>query len=386
MTITLTEYEPRRLSPAALPQAAGESLWRNYSGQVAVEFPSPKTGGQWQLTALGWVGHIPLTPEIILTLLPKVELQNLFGMLAYAYNLESFRFLAGDASCQSLGEFYERLATILARRVLERGRKGFYRAYLPRSERLPYVRGRLDAARLGQRPDRAQFHCHYETHTPDVAENRILAWTLWQIARHGGWERPQAMAAVRRAYRSLQGMVTLTPYTAADCAGRLYNRLNRDYRPMHALCRFFLEQSGPAHRVGERTVVPFLVDMARLYERFVAAWLQQHLPAGWRMRAQERLEIGPLRSFLDLVLYRGEEARYVLDTKYKDPEKGPVLADIYQAVAYAEARQCPEAILIYPAPLALDEMWGNIRVRSLTFSLAGDLDQAGQAFIKELFR
>jgi 5-methylcytosine-specific restriction enzyme subunit McrC len=58
-----------------------------------VEFPSPKTDHRWELTAQGWVGYIPLSPELGLSLQPKVSLEGLFRMLEYAYRLESFHFL-----------------------------------------------------------------------------------------------------------------------------------------------------------------------------------------------------------------------------------------------------------------------------------------------------
>jgi 5-methylcytosine-specific restriction enzyme subunit McrC len=60
--------------------------------------------------------------------------------------------------------------------------------------------------------------------------------------------------------------------------------------------------------------------------------------------------------------------------------------DIYQVVVYAEVNDCTEAILIHPAPLdvALDQRLGKIRVRSLAFSIDGDLEQAGQASVRAL--
>jgi len=59
---------------------------------------------------------------------------------------------------------------------------------------------------------------------------------------------------------------------------------------------------------------------------------------------------------------------------------------VAQVVAYAEMKECQMAILIYPVPLnsPLDERVGNIRVQGLTFSLAGDLERAGQAFLEHL--
>lgn len=388
--IELTEYTPRLFARKEISAAEGELLWRNYSRQITVEAPSFKTDQQWRLTAQGWVGHIPLTPELHLALQPKVELANLFRMLEYAYDLKSFHFLDGLVDCQALAEFYERLAHILARRVLDRNRKGLYRAYLAETERLPYVRGRLDLRSASHRPGQVGLRCSYEEHTADIEDNQILAWTLLSIARSGLCTEQGALPPVRRAYRALQGLVTPRPHPSAACLGRLYHRLNADYQPLHALCRFFLEQSGPGHQLGDRTMLPFLVDMAHLYERFVAEWLKLHLPSGLNLEVQERVDLGQFNSLyfnIDLVLSEVETgaARCVLDTKYK-AAPGPAAEDIQQMISYAHTKGCSEAILIYPAPLArpFDETIRGIRIRSTTFSLAGDLEQAGQSFLQEV--
>lgn len=388
--IELTEASSSQFPPLALSKAEAELLWRNYGPQVAVDFPSPKTEGQWQLTAQNWVGHIPLTPDFHLRLQPKVELGNLFQMLEYAYRLKSFRFLDGLITCQSLADFYERLAHVLAGRVLERGRQGFYRAYLPQTARLPYVRGRLEMRQASQTPGQINLACHYAVQTADIEDNQILAWTLWSIARSGLCSE-RTLPTVRRAYRALQGLVTLPSRPPRLDQERLYHRLNEDYRPMHALCRFFLEQSGPSYQAGDRPMLPFLVEMTRLYELFVAEWLKVHLPAHLMLEAQAKVDISASENLhfeIDLVLSEGGPggaARSVLDTKYKTPT-APATDDIAQVVAYAQAKQCHEAILIYPAPLVrpLDSWVGDIRVRSLTFSLNGDLEQAGQRFLQEL--
>ncbi len=73
----------------------------------------------------------------------------------------------------------------------------------------------------------------------------------------------------------------------------------------------------------------------------------------------------------------------MLDTKYKAPDR-PANPDIFQVVAYAEVKRCREALLVYPIPVPFDERLGDIRVRSLTFATAGDLEQAGQAFLAQL--
>jgi 5-methylcytosine-specific restriction enzyme subunit McrC len=387
--IELTEYVPRLLAATEMAADLGNLLWRNYEQQVEVEFPNPKTGQQWRLMSKGWAGHIPLTPEFQLALRPKVQLANLFQMLEYAYNLKSFRFLPGLIDCHSLADYYEQLASILAKRVLDRARQGFYRAYLAESDQLPHLRGRMDLRQSMGRPGQIKLQCDYEEHTADIDDNQILAWTLQLIARRDICS-DRVLPAVRRAYRALHGLVSPTPHGPDACLGRLYHRLNEDYRPLHALCRFFLEQSGPSHHLGDRKMLPFLVDMARLYERFVAEWLKANLPAGLDLKVQERVDVSDSANVhfnIDLVLSKSSTgmARWVLDTKYKRAG-GPEAADIHQMISYAHTKGCPEAILIYPEPLnrPFDETIRGIRVRSLTFSLNGDLEQAGRQFLQEL--
>lgn len=76
---------------------------------------------------------------------------------------------------------------------------------------------------------------------------------------------------------------------------------------------------------------------------------------------------------------------FVMDTKYKS--KPPSAADIQQVTAYAETKDCLEAILIYPEGFGtvLRGKVGQINVRSVVFSLGGDLEKAGNRFVKDLF-
>ncbi|MEB3829450.1 5-methylcytosine restriction system specificity protein McrC [Phormidium sp. CCY1219] len=135
-------------------------------------------------------------------------------------------------------------------------------------------------------------------------------------------------------------------------------------------------------------MLPFLVDMAKLYERFVAEWLKLHLPSDYSLTAQERIDIGRDKNIsfnVDIVLYHKPTgmATYVLDTKYKRKIN---TNDMQQAIAYAVSKHCQQAILVDPEPLShsIDEAIGNIRIRSLTFSLNSNLEEAGQAFLTTL--
>lgn len=386
-TIELPEFTPVEVCRDRLPLEAAELIKQKHGDKVTVETTSFLPGSSWRLKAQGWVGYIPLTSEIGLRLLPKpgIAISNLFRMLEYAYSLDSFQLFDKELfDCDTLEDFYDRLANILARRVMDRSMQGFYHAYLPSSHHLSYVRGRIDLENACLKPWEVNLRCHYEEHTSDNGENRILAWTLLQLLRSGLCTE-RSLPFVSQAYRRLLSFAEPIPCGPEACHGRLYNRLNDDYKSMHALCRLFLEHLGPVYKVGKREMLPFVIDMALLYERFVAEWLKSHPLEGYSIEAQidKIVDAKQKRTItMDLLVHEepSHQPKCVMDTKYKIGS--PSNDDIFQVVSYAVANSCRDAILIYPVELEqpLDERWGDIRVRSATFSLEGDLEEAGRRF------
>ena len=389
--LSLREYETLTLPADELPAQVGEQLWRllDQNGKkLRVSFPSPKTDNTWQLTAQGWVGRFTLPPQLTVTINPKLPIARLFQLWEVAYDLRLAFLMDGLTTVNSIPAFFSMLAQILAQHVIRRGRHGFQRAYLNQTAVLPYVRGKLLAKQPATTSPTVKIACRYDAQTTDIIDNQLIAFTLYQIARSGQCS-PAAQTAVRRAYHLLQSIATLRPFQPADCLKRSYSRLNQDYAVMHALCRFFLEHTGPLLADGSQPIMPFLLNMPQLYERCVANWLQKHLPAPYRIKAQESTIIGPndeLRFQIDLTLY-GENGRplAVLDTKYKTPDK-PSSADISQVITYAKAKGCHDAMLIYPQPLSqpLQVQIGDVQLHTLTFGLDDDLNQAGDTFIGQL--
>jgi len=336
----------------------------------------------------GWVGHLPLTPELGLRLEPRVPIENLFGMLELAHDLKSVHFPSGIAAVSTIEELYERLAAILATGVEERARRGFHRAYVGRADRLPFVRGRFDLGRRLERPWSVELECAFEEHTADIADNQILAWTLGCILRSGicsSRTRPR----VRRAWRMLDALTLRRPVAAGECLGRLYHRLNDDYRPLHALCHFFLENTGPSHRVGDHEMLPFLISMPYLFERFLYAWLRRALTEEYEIAWQETVAVGEserLHFTIDMVLKdRSGSVLAVIDAKYKTPDR-VATTDFNQVFTAAHLHGCRRSFLVYPKPLDYRGKVGDVEVSTLCFELGGDLDAAGHGFLEELLR
>lgn len=394
-TIELKEYEPRFFANDSLDEAAGRQIWLRYREQIEMVPPTFQTSHQWYLKPKGWVGHIPINESLFLIIKPKIELGNLFRMLEYAYDI-NFTHDGDLVSSDSLPEFYQRLANILAKKVIQRTLRGLYKEYFSCTDSLPFVRGRIATETMINKPWKVELSCHYQVNTSDNGENQILAWTLFCIARTGLCEG-EIKKNVRQAYRGIHNFASLVPMGPSVCGGRHYNRLNYDYEPMHALCRFFLEMTGPFHEVGSESMLPFLIDMPKLYEQFVAEWLKKTLgyfyPGRFRLKKQAPLKIGlknKVEFRIDMVLEDVSTGRPIclMDTKYKI-EETPSASDLHQVIAYAKALGCKQAFLIYPNTLKYPfsaTVGGDIHVQAVTFGLDEDLEENGRLFFWQIER
>ena len=385
--ITLEEYARTEVSKRILTRQMAQSLKDSYSRMIDIQ--SSWDGNSWELTSKGYVGYIPLSDDVHLILKPRIPVMNVFRMLEYAYRVDLFK--QGLTRVEHMAEVYEHLAHLLAKRVIDRARRGLYRTYRNEQDRLASLRGRLDTTKHCIRPWDPILPCEFEDHTADVDENRILTWTLHKIARSGLCSG-NALATVRCAYRQLSGKTQVLEMPSADCMGRLYNRLNSDYEPMHALCRFFLENTGPVHSSGDRLMCPFMLDMSNLFEQFVAAWLQDHRPPGIGFQVQKSFrwdKDDTLVSRADIVIEDIDTGKpmAVLDTKYKRDDR-PSEPDIYQISFYANALSCGDGVLVYPRRLdkSMDTVLKDqdIRIRALAFDLDRDLDEAGFSLLNQL--
>jgi 5-methylcytosine-specific restriction enzyme subunit McrC len=388
--IEMVEEMVKEIPADRFSEEEGLLLHRLYGKQIGVEFPGPLIGENFRLRSRGFVGKFPLGRGVQLEVRPKVPVKNLFAMLEHAYGLERFDWEGKPVRIETIPQVFEFLASILARGTLARLQGGLFQEYVEREDEISWVKGRLQPP-LPQRKIEATMRCRFSEQTEDLMENRILAWTLAQLRRFP-FSRAEVRGAVGRAGRLLAKRVTPTPVSPEDCQGRNYHRLNHDYRLLHGLCRFFLEQGGPALGEGRGELMPFSLHMPTLFEKFVAEWLREHLRMDWVARIQHRvpLEGSPRLAFkVDLALEERGTGRIaaVLDTKYKR-DFGPEERDIQQVVAYAVRMGTETAFLVYPTPDKGEQSLkvGPVQVHSLGFDLGGDFDRVGKEVVEKLRR
>ena len=337
-TALLTDRDARRLSGA-------------FSQQIGLR-PTGRPG-EYVLSPSHYVGTIRL-PDSSIVVKPKVPVSNLFWMLSYAHELADFRGL--DVGLAETEDIFEFIVKIFAEKVLDLARQGLTRGYVEREENLSTVRGRVLVLENLRKNSaiKSRVFCRLVEHTEDVKENQILKLCCFLLLREPlrDW---QTMMGLRSALGRFEH-VRLVPLTDADIDSVFFNRLNERYAGCIALARLLLSRMSLRETLGPVPASSFLIDMNRLFERFVAAVLQQQVERlGGRLATQTGIRLTmaeegmkPIYGVPDLFLRRPDGATVVLDTKYKDPgHEGWVIGDVYQVSAHCAAAGSSLGVLIY---------------------------------------
>ncbi len=377
-TIELEEHRTGYVETAHLSEEEGTTLFRSFGDRLDVQFPSPRTAGRWEITSRGYVGALSLGADATLVIRPKVPIANLARMLQCVYDLPLHTF-PQLALCRTVPDLYEQLVRALLARVSGILRKGIHHRYCSTMRDMAAVRGRVRIAEHLRRPSRITVPCAFDERTPDVVDRVLRA----------GLSDDDLQREARSAYRELQSRVGLVPARPEDIDAIAYDRLTARYQEAHRLCRLLLEGAGPIPDGGRDRTVPFLLDMPRLFERFVARWLATNLPPEIQLRAQERNVVGEAEQvefIIDLVLYDSNGVPLcVLDTKYKT-HGAPAANDVAQVGYYALLKGSPLAGLVYPRPVQREWRGSSGRVRTFrsTFDISGDIERAGEEFVGRL--
>ncbi len=132
-----------------------------------------------------------------------------------------------------------------------------------------------------------------------------------------------------------------------------YTRLNSHYRPAVELARLIIDNSSLELLHGDVAGASFMLDMNRVFERFLFVALGEELGLSDNQWGRGRLTLDEgdaIRLEPDLSWRSGGRYRFVGDAKYKriKSESSPN-ADIYQMLAYCVAADLPSGLLIYAA-------------------------------------
>lgn len=350
MRPTTIEVTERVTSEARLRPADVDFLLSHHRCHVRL-LPTAQRG-RYHVTPLGYVGTI-VAPCCRLQIRPKIRsslLHLLFPGPARAVD-------DACAVAPGLGPL-DLLAARLAELLAERTARGLHRGYAERAEQGPFLQGRLDVPAQLRRPGGAgaRLHCTWDDFTPDVPCNQIPKAAAQRVLDSGLLD-PEVAAALQR---SLAGLANVTPYPLIEMSGALAAVAApiAEYGPVLQICRLLVDGLQRQAAAGDTSFPAFLLDMDRLFERYVTAAVRAVFAAApaFTVKAQElhvanRRRPGQpdIRLRPDVVIYGRHRPLIVVDAKWKGPTRTPrSAADLYQMLAYATALGVERVVLVYP--------------------------------------
>lgn len=311
------------------------------------------------------IGTVNLS-SMRLVIMPKLRLDNLMRMVAYAFDLSDLVVTETRTAYASAEHGLIDLLGVSLLRAVERiVRGGLLPTYQLRNEDLATPRGRLDLRNIATHPHRATLRCTYDDLTVDHELNQVLAagLRLAALVMESRDLRLDLARAADRFFGDLKRRPLSADWIAAMLAG--LDRGSSHYRTALTLIALIHNGArlGQHAETGAMPLSSFTLNMNMVFERFLGRYLSEHSPDDVRIGMQDvrsdvfsylenaggwnRPTIRP-----DFVFYRRKHVTAVADAKYKNRhENPPSSAELYQLTTYGLAYPMPEpreVLLLHP--------------------------------------
>ncbi|VFJ14517.1 protein of unknown function [Candidatus Nitrosocosmicus franklandus] len=192
--------------------------------------------------------------------------------------IEIIDFRKQDLSYQKENEniMFELIVADLLRRVEDLCRKGISKKYYDTEENLSYVKGRI-LIKENLKYNlvyKNKMYCRYSDFGPDTVENRIIKYTLYHLSQIY-FTNPDLYRKAKRLLHYFEP-VSLISYSKFPTI--IFDKLTFHYRTIVTLCDLVISNSSLyVEKRGEVKFSSFLVDMDKLFEKFVYRLLESNL-------------------------------------------------------------------------------------------------------------
>lgn len=249
-----------------------------------------------------------------------IPVQNIYYMLSYAFqtlNAQGYRELATE----QFDNVAELCAAILAKGVAVQLKRGLGREYIPQTEALSTLRGKVDVAESikTQSVLRKQLICTYDDLTVNSYLNRILKSTM-ELLLHSDISKVR-----KKALRKL--LVYFADVDALDVHSInwniRYDRNNQSYRMLISICQLVVKGLLQTNADGSTRLMDFIDEqrMCRLYEKFILEYYRREHPEiiarasqiSWQLDDGFSDMLPVMQS--DITLSRGNRT-LIIDAKY----------------------------------------------------------------------
>ena len=206
-----------------------------------------------------------------------IPVQNIYYMLAYAFqvlNENGYRKVATE-DFNNVGDL---CAAILAQGVSIQLKRGLGKAYIPQTESLSSLRGKIDITESIKTQSilRKQLVCTYDEFTVNSYMNQILKSTMELLIRSD-----ISKARKKELRKLLVFFGDVETLNVHDINWRIrYNRNNQSYRMLISICYLVVKGLLQSNTAGGMKLMDFLDEqrMCRLYEKFILEYYRREHP------------------------------------------------------------------------------------------------------------
>ena len=341
-----------------------------------------------------------------------IRIQNIYYMLAYAFqvlNEQGYKNIATE----EFDNTAELCAAILARGISTQIKRGLGREYIPKTEALSSLRGKLAISESikTQKFLSRQMICSYDDFSVNSVMNRIIKSTVLLLLR-GDISRSR-----KKELRKL--MVFFEDVDVIDLYSVnwniQYNRNNQTYRMLISICYLVFKGLLQTQSNGTTKMMDFLDEqrMHRLYEKFILEYFRKEHPELTANASQIPWQLdddfGEMLPVMqtDIMLTKDEktliiDAKYYAHTTQRHYDKNTLHSgNLYQIFTYvknkevelADTQHVVSGMLLYAKtdetllPNHTYQMSGN-KISVKTLDLDGDFEKIAEqldAIVKEYF-
>ena len=395
--IEISEYETKEVTPFHLFTLEEERIIEeDFKDKIKLTF---KSGNRSFIESQQYVGFIVL-PNHIISIKPKISGISFINMIKYALSLPIINL--NEIDLKEIDNYFDIIVLLLLQELEILFQRGLNSGYLPFQDNITAVKGKILFKEHIQynfsREDRT--YCSFSELSNDILENRIIKYALFLLCRY--YFRDQEIESkILSNYKKLES-ITTAPISLDNFRSIQYTPLNNHYKNILTLCELILSDSTiDAENIGERTIRSFLIDMNKLFEKFVANLLKDKIEnyhielqsIGYADITEQMFKLVP-----DIIINDNNgKPILLLDTKYKKLDNLPEDKDRRQVTDYSTFLQVKNIGLIYSGKKIEDYLPRNpislkqhIKLHLLSFNLkaynSSEFEDRCNYFIKELLK
>lgn len=206
-----------------------------------------------------------------------IRIQNIYHMLSYAFKVLQEQGYE-TVGCEEFEHTADLLSAILVKGIEFQVKRGLGREYIPMSEPLCTVRGKIDinSSIKDQTMRRQQLICNYDEFSTNTKLNQIIKTTVSVLLK------ADIPSSRKKAFKNLmmyfKDVDTLNPYSI-DWSIK-FHRKNQSYQMLINICYLVLKGLLQTDDHGNMKLQKFLDDqqMHTLYEKFILNFYKTHFP------------------------------------------------------------------------------------------------------------